>query len=81
MPPLGSVQRTSESAAGVEGGSGLEAGSRGNVDDYQQVMRDENRKAAAAGNDPLTPRNKRPVSANKRFLSKYGLERHGLFAP
>ena len=50
--------------------------------DYLEKVREENRRRAAAEatEASLAPR-KRPVSANKKFLSKYGLAGSSLFAP
>ena len=77
LPPIGA----SGAAAGAPwngGTSELPAP----PEDYQETVRDENRRRLAAEQaESLTPR-KRPVSANKKFLSKYGLSQSkGLFAP
>ncbi|GAX84557.1 hypothetical protein CEUSTIGMA_g11978.t1 [Chlamydomonas eustigma] len=52
------------------------------IDSYQDVIRVDNRRRAAdlAATVSLTP-SKHPMSANKKFLSKYNLANHGLFAP
>lgn len=46
----------------------------------QERIKEENRRALAV-EGVLTPRASRPVSANKKFLSKYNLEKLNLFAP
>ncbi|KXZ49110.1 hypothetical protein GPECTOR_23g40 [Gonium pectorale] len=48
-------------------------------EDLQERIKEENRRAAS--NDVLRPRSARPVSANKKFLARYNLEKLNLFAP
>ncbi len=55
------------------------------AEETQDRIREENRARAAAGSDALlsaqSQRPVRPMSGNKKFLGKYNLDRHNLFAP
>ncbi|PNH01094.1 Ankyrin repeat, PH and SEC7 domain containing protein secG [Tetrabaena socialis] len=68
-------------AVGSSGGGVLSPHLLG--EDVQDRIKEENRRMAlsSASNDVLRPRSARPVSANKKFLSRYSLDKYNLFAP
>ena len=45
------------------------------------MIKEENRRAFAADASILSARVRRPQSGNKKFLSKYNLDKLNLFAP
>ncbi len=75
--------------------AGWEGADRLSAAEHQQRVKEENRRSAAAGaagtllgdaGSSLAAKDAskaapRPVSGNKKFLSKYSLEKMGLFAP
>ncbi|GFR44226.1 hypothetical protein Agub_g5416 [Astrephomene gubernaculifera] len=50
-------------------------------EDVQERIKEENRRGSSVSNDVLRPRSARPVSANKKFLARYNLDKLNLFAP
>jgi len=87
----GSARALRQQGNGGKAGA-WEGGARPSADQYQQQVRDENRRvaASAAGSALLGPPASgltgaeaapRPQSGNKKFLSKYNLQNKGLFAP
>ncbi len=85
--------RVSNVSTGLSGWDGID---RLSADDYQQRVKEENRKAAAAagaagllagagaaplGGPATSGPAHRPSSGNKKFLEKYNLNQFSLFAP
>lgn len=50
-------------------------------EDVQERIREENRRAAASADVLLPAKLSRPVSANKKFLARYNLDKLNLFGP
>ena len=66
----------------VDAGPGwAAAGVAGDGHDHQAMIKEENRRAFAADASILSARVRRPQSGNKKFLSKYNLDKLNLFAP